>query len=346
MASLAGPYGPVPREDNGAGGVVSEPGGSHAPVKAAPAGGLGSLQPEPIHASTPDAEKMAQLLPTPASMSSQWQNFLCNLGEWRGSFASLDHAGAIRESTPSILSLEAHEEGRLVRFRLRRFGPEGESSTPIREMQEDYRSLGRQVMFFANGSFGKGTLQVAPGTAFGGEFGFVGDNRRHRLVQLHQTDGAFEQLVLIREFRSGSAAEERPPLELGQLEGRWQGTVAGISADWPEPDHEACQMEVALVGGEHLEISTSFGQTSERWGGVIEGRQVRSLPVEGGGAEERLLLLPDGGYHLSPLKVSHRRAFRVEAGWLQGDDHLQRLIRQVDSSGAWQRTLWINLRRV
>ena len=38
-------------------------------------------------------------------MSSQWDNFLRNLGEWRGSFASLDATGAVVESTPSILSL-------------------------------------------------------------------------------------------------------------------------------------------------------------------------------------------------------------------------------------------------
>ena len=31
-------------------------------------------------------------------MSSQWQNFLRNLGEWRGSFASLDTAGAVLDT--------------------------------------------------------------------------------------------------------------------------------------------------------------------------------------------------------------------------------------------------------
>jgi hypothetical protein len=33
-------------------------------------------------------------------MASQWDNFLQNLGEWRGSFASLDATGAVVESTP------------------------------------------------------------------------------------------------------------------------------------------------------------------------------------------------------------------------------------------------------
>ena len=118
-------------------------------------------------------------------MASQWQNFLRNLGEWRGSFTRVNTAGELGQSTPSILSLESAEEDRLVRFRLRRFGFGGYAGEPISDNREDYRSLGRQVVFFACGTFCKGTLQVAPGTPFGGEFGFIDGDRRHRLVQLH-----------------------------------------------------------------------------------------------------------------------------------------------------------------
>ena len=104
-------------------------------------------------------------------MASQWLNFLRNLGEWRGTFTSVDTAGELGESTPSILSLESAEEDRLVRFRLRRFGPGGSEGEPIRDNREDYRSLGRQVVFFDSGTFCKGTLHVAPGNAFGGAIG-------------------------------------------------------------------------------------------------------------------------------------------------------------------------------
>ena len=124
-------------------------------------------------------------------MSSQWHNFLCNLGEWRGSFTSLDREGRITGSTPSILTLEDATppgsgngvEERLVRFRLRRYA-DGFASEPSRDVRQDYRTLGRQVVFFATGAFCKGSLQVAPNTAFGAEFGFVAGDRRHRLVQL------------------------------------------------------------------------------------------------------------------------------------------------------------------
>lgn len=62
-------------------------------------------------------------------MGTQWQNFLQNLGEWHGSFADLDAHGVLLRSTPSILSLESHEGGACVQFRLRRFS-NGDPSTP------------------------------------------------------------------------------------------------------------------------------------------------------------------------------------------------------------------------
>ncbi|MFM7265111.1 MAG: DUF3598 family protein, partial [Cyanobium sp.] len=166
-------------------------------------------------------------------MASQWDNFLRNLGDWRGSFTSLSPSGAELESTPSLLSLEEVPGERLVRFRLRRYGPEGPSAPPTRDIQQDYRSLGRQVVFFPSGTFCKGTPQVAPTTAFGGEFGFLRQDRRHRLVVLFSEAGSLEQLVLIREFRAGSGADERPAATLEALRGRWRGEAATITADWP-----------------------------------------------------------------------------------------------------------------
>ena len=84
-------------------------------------------------------------------MTSQWQNFLRNQGEWHGSFATINLAGEIEKESASVLSLESAEEDRLVRFRLRRFGPEGKGAAPISDHQQDYRSLGRQAVFFASG---------------------------------------------------------------------------------------------------------------------------------------------------------------------------------------------------
>ena len=242
-------------------------------------------------------------------MASQWQNFLGNLGEWRGSFTTIGSDGTLRESSPSVLTLSSEDDDRLVRFALRRWpagtamaaggGPAEAAGEPSRAIQQEYRSLGRQVVFFDSGAFNKGSLQVAPKTAFGGEFGFIGGDRRHRLVQLYNEAGSFDQLVLIREFRAGSGAAERPPTSADQLLGSWTGQVATISADWPEPDRADCRLELG---------------TAE-----LEG----------------LRLLPDGGFCRLPERVSHREAFLLEGGWLPAPGRMERLIRRYDASGAW-----------
>jgi len=270
-------------------------------------------------------------------MTSQWDNFLGNLGRWRGTFTSLSPSGEVLESTPSLLSLEEVPGERLVRFRLQRYGPEGTNAPPtnappIRDTQQDYRSLGRQVVFFASGSFAKGTLQVAPGTAGGGEFGFVLGDRRHRLVQLYDAEGRFSGLVLIREFREGSGALERPPLEPEQLVGNWRGQAATITADWPEPELAECGIEVTAAGGGSaggpgLQLRTTLAGT------------VSESPAAG--AEGQLLLLPDGGWSLTPRQLSHRAPAQLEAGWLAAPDRMERLIRRFDTSGAWHSSTWI-----
>jgi hypothetical protein len=267
-------------------------------------------------------------------MSSQWDNFLRNLGEWRGSFASLDATGAVVESTPSILTLEQGGEERLVHFRLRRFADGDLNGTPSRDMSEDYRNLGKQVVFFESGTFCKGRLQVAPGTPFGGEFGFIQGDRRHRLVQLHDEGGAFSQLVLIREFRAGSNAQEVPPLSLDQLQGSWSGTASTISADWPEPDRAECRFEVHGDGHQGLRIDSHIGSNSE------------SVAAGSGDPSRQLTWMADGGYHLTPRQVDHRSAFAVEAGWLTAPDRLERLIRRYDASGAWTSATQILASRV
>lgn len=253
-------------------------------------------------------------------MASQWQNFLRNLGEWRGSFTSLDREGRELERTPSVLTLTSHEEGQRVQFGLQRWpadtaiaaggGPGEGAGAPSRNLEQEYRSLGRQVVFFETGTFCKGTLQVAPNTAFGAEFGFIAADRRHRLVQLYDPAGVVEQLVLIREFRAGSGAGECPPGSAEQLGGRWRGQSATISADWPEPERSSCDL--------------AFGE-----------------PELAG-----LRLLPDGGFCRMPERVSHRQGFQLEAGWLAAPGRMQRLIRRYDASGAWQSATFEQLERL
>ncbi|MFO5493458.1 MAG: DUF3598 family protein, partial [Cuspidothrix sp.] len=77
-------------------------------------------------------------------MTSNWENFLKNLGEWRGSFTKISPDGEIINSTPSILNLEAFDNDQAVLFRLRRFDASGYDSPPMEDYQQEYRSIGRQ----------------------------------------------------------------------------------------------------------------------------------------------------------------------------------------------------------
>ena len=174
-----------------------------------------------------------------------WQNFLKNLGEWRGSFTRLTPQGAEVSSTPSILTLEGLEDNQLVRFRLRRYDNTDYQDPPSQDYSQDYRSLGRQAIFFDTGAFSKGPWQLAPFTEFGAEFGFVDGDRRFRFVQLYDKDLKLDSLTLIREFRQGSAAVERPPLSLDQLWGTWRGQACTAYPDWRDPEISATELTLS-----------------------------------------------------------------------------------------------------
>lgn len=289
-------------------------------------------------------------------MTSQWQNFLLNRGEWHGSFTSLTADGIVTDSTPSILSLDPDDDDRLVRFHLRRFGSEGLGSAPTREVRTDYRTLGRQVVFFDTGSFSKGSLQVAPNTPSGSEFGFIDADRRFRLVQLFTDVGAFDGHVLIREFRAGTEAQERPPLSVDHLCGIWRGQASTITADWPLADQKSVEIRLdrsVVDGRDHLTMQTSFPSdsrpcsdpcASDLCSSITGSMQGGVLCVEGS-LPRRWHLLPDGGYSLVPLQVSHRQAFLVEAGWMPASNRLVRLIRCYDATGAWQSSTHISVTR-
>ena len=264
-------------------------------------------------------------------MSSKWQNFLKNLGEWRGSFTTINAEGQVVNSIPSILNLESFENDQLVRFRLRRFQHGDYESPPTSDTQQDYRSLGKQVVFFETGAFSKGSLQVAPFTPFGAEYGFVHADRRFRLVQLYQETGDADGLVLIREFRSGSDARERPALTMEQMRGCWRGQAATITADWSEPLHEQSQTEFTLSTPGHVQIHSELGELKTTQEGVMQDDRI----VFDGADPRQMYLLPDGGSSLAPIHVSHRKEFTVETGWLRSPDEHQRLIRRYNERGEW-----------
>jgi hypothetical protein len=265
-------------------------------------------------------------------MTTKWDNFLKNLGEWRGSFTRLSLQGAVLSSTPSILNLDEFEENQAVRFRVRKFGEAGYDAPPIMDYQQEYRSLGRDVIFFATGAFSKGSLQLAPYAEFGAEYGFVAENRRSRLVQLFDNQGNFASLTLIREFRADSAATERPPLTVDQLLGEWRGEACTIEADWQEPTISSTHLKISDVDDSHLCQELTFGDRRITSTARIAGNQ---LLFETGPSLRQITLLPDGASSNIPLTLKLRRPFFVEAGWLVSPTERQRLIRSYNARGSW-----------
>ncbi len=265
-------------------------------------------------------------------MGSNWENFLKNLGEWQGSFVQVSLDGELLGSTPSILSLEGLENNQLVRFRLRRFGTGGYREPPISDYEQEYRSLGKQIIFFDTGAFSKGSLQLAPFAEFGAEYGFVAENRRLRFVQIYDRQGNLNGLTLIREFRSGTEVRERPTLTLEQLLGRWEGIACTAYSDYRPSETYPTSLEIKEIGGGRLQQQLSFGDRTITSTARIEGNK---LLFEEGVFPRRILLLPDGTSSNTPLQVQLRQPFFVELGWLVEKSERQRLIRSYNEKGEW-----------
>jgi hypothetical protein len=265
-------------------------------------------------------------------MASNWENFLQNLGEWRGSFTKISCNGEILASTPSILNLEAFDNNQAVLFRLRRFDSSNYDSLPIQDYQQEYRYLGKENIFFATGAFSKGTLQLAPFSEFGAEYGFVDDDRRSRLVQLYDKEGNFINLTLIREFRSSTDAYERPQLTVEQLIGNWQGQAYTVYSDLRQSAIFPTYLEVKKIGDGYLEQKLSFQSQIITAKARIEGNKIIS---ETEGVPRQILLLPDGTSSNVPLQLPLRKPFFVEAGWLVRENERQRLIRSYNEKGEW-----------
>jgi hypothetical protein len=265
-------------------------------------------------------------------MTSNWKNFLKNLGEWRGSFTKISPNGEILDSTPTILNLEAFDNHQAVLFRLRRFDASGDDSRPIQDYQQEYRTLAKENIFFSTGAFSKGTLQLAPFTEFGAEYGFVDNDRRSRLVQLYDKQGNFISLTLIREFRNFTDAYERPQLTVEQLIGNWQGQAHTVYSDLRPSETEASYLEIQDMGNGYLEQRLSLASRTITSQAKIEGNK---LIFEKEGNIRQILLLPDGTSSNVPLQLQLRKPFFVEAGWLVRENERQRLIRSYNEKGEW-----------
>ncbi|MBG1262180.1 DUF3598 family protein [Nostoc commune] len=267
-------------------------------------------------------------------MKSQWECFLQNLGVWEGSFSNFSPEGTLLNDTPSHLSLEGLNNNQTVLLTLSRSGGD--------DVIREYSSVGGGLLFFENGSFSEGLIQLGPFSEFGAELAFVHGNRRLRLVQLFDKTGNLSRLVLIREHLARTPATERPPLQINDLLGQWQGEAVTIYRDLRSPDIYSTTLKIQLDDTGRLIQTTSFGDVSRQ--ASLSLRTITSTATIKGSIvlfdqnpqkQVQVLLLPDGASATSPLKVQLRQPLFLEAGWLIQPNLRQRMIRSYDEKGEW-----------
>jgi hypothetical protein len=280
-------------------------------------------------------------------MVAQWKNFLQNLGEWHGSFTQLSTRGEVLQDTPSILSLEGFNDNKTVRLKLRRFSPNpsGVGEPEVSELVREYQALGRDILFFENGAFSQGTIQLAPFSECGAEFGFIYNYRRLRFIQLYNTDGNLSKLTLIREKQLDKNVPERPPLTVDDLLGEWEGEAVTMYPDWRSPDFYSTKMQLHLESSDRLVSKITFGSNAT----VISSRASIDgsvLHFNEGASPVQVVLLPDGGSCTLPVKIELRKPIFLEAGWLVEPDLRFRMIRSYNERGEWVSLTLVTERKV
>jgi hypothetical protein len=261
--------------------------------------------------------------------SPQWQNCLRHLGWWRGSFTNVSIEGAIVGDTPTLVTLDGEDDNRKIKQTVQRFPTDG---SPPRTLNLEYTTLSRGLIFFDNGAFSLGSMQYAPFTAFGGEFGFIEGDRRLRLVELFDESGQFSSVSLIRERRDGTESADRPPLTIDDLIGTWDGEAVTHHLDYREPTVQTSRLTIARDGN-RLRQTLSAGSFQLETSATIAGNTL-NFAGQDGAPDRRILLLPDGGSCNIPLSIPRDRPFFLEAGWLISPTLRIRTMRNYDRLGG------------
>lgn len=269
-------------------------------------------------------------------MTSQWQNFQKNLGEWHGSFTKLSTEGELLDDTPSILCLESVNE-QTVRLTLRRFPTPapGTAPPPVNELVRYYQSFGRDILFFDNGAFSQGTIQIAPFTDSGAEFGFIHQTERLRVVTLFNADGFLSGLTLIRETQAGVSPISRERMTIEALLGEWQGKAITLYPDLRSPSQYVTHLKLSQKADNQVTQEITFGENSVRClksTGEVMGSKIH---FNQGSQPMTVLLLPGGASVVVPGQVKLRQPLFWEAGWLIHPHLRQRMIRNYNDKGEW-----------
>jgi hypothetical protein len=255
-------------------------------------------------------------------MNSQWEALLKNLGEWQGSFTRISPQGEVLEDISSTVSLEGLNNNQTIRQIVHRSGQE--------DLVLEYSSLGKGVLFFPNGAFSQGSIQLAPFSEFGAELGLIHQNERLRLVQLFNKNSQLDKLTLIREHLAPTQRTQRPPLTVDDLIGEWIGEAVTIYPDWSPPHTYPTKMQVQLDGVGTLTQNLTFSNRT-----ITSSATIKDTILYFNQNQVQILLLPDGASATSPLKTQPNQPLFLELGWLIKPNLRQRMIRNYNEKGEW-----------
>jgi hypothetical protein len=267
---------------------------------------------------------------TNADPLPQWDCLLKNLGIWHGSFTQLSPQGEVISDTPTCVSLEGRNQNQSIRQVVQRFA--ADTGALSQEQTFEYSSLNRSVLFFEDGSFSQGSIQWAPFSQFGAEFGFISGDRRLRLVELFDKEANLASLTLIRESLTPSVSPARSPLTVDQLVGEWQGEAVTLYADLRPRERSSTRLVLQATGDRLEQKVTMPSFTLTSTADIVGDR----LLFQKGEKRVQVLLLPEGASATTPLTLPKGHPFFLEAGWLVTATLRQRMIRSYDDRGGWQ----------
>lgn len=268
-------------------------------------------------------------------MKSVWDCLLENVGEWRGSFASLDLQGEIVSEQPTIVTLTASDDRQQAKIVV------DYQQQPDRRVEIPFSSVSRAYLGFDDGAFSQGSMQLAPFGEFGAEQGLLADQQRRRIVWQYR-DRLLQGLTLIREALPGVNAFQQAPLTVEDLLGTWVGEAETRYPDWRSPDRVATQLRLEKVG-DQLQSQLDWGDRAIASVAQIHRSQ---LVFTGKQQEVTVWLLPGGVSCAGPREITLRSPFQLELGWWVSRDRRLRLIRSFDASGAWTSVTLVSEQRL
>lgn len=265
---------------------------------------------------------------------NQWNGLLKNVGKWEGSFTRMDLDGKVLEDMPTLIQIEALGEN-TVRQINRYYHPDNSLKS---EKEFIIASLSQGLLFFDNGAFSQGSMQLAPFAEFGGEFGLIHENRRLRMVLLYNNDNQFSRFTLIREQLVESGAQPSPDLSVDALLGEWQGEAVQIDQNHFDVQTYATRLVVKKEGSRIVQDmqTATFQMTSSA--------EMVGTRLDFGKVQVRLL--PSGASCVCPTVAEIGKPFFLEIGWLIAPDLRQRITRNFNGKGEWTGVTWITERKI